>query len=111
MMKRFPIVLALLLCIPSCELFDKLKVECDGDCDDPTFLVAGETGTDITYSNFSNQFTYDQYGNISKITISGTVIYNDSGNSYEVEGEAIQDPCSYTITVRDEDGNEATCSN
>lgn len=110
-MKMLPVILVLLLCPSSCEIFDSLSVTCDGDCTDPTFLVKGETGTNVTYSNFTNNFTYDQYGRISKITISGTIIYNDSGNSYQVEGVANQSPCNYTITVRDADGNEATCSN
>ena len=110
-MKKLPILLVFLLIPSSCELFSKLSVKCDGDCDDPSFEIKGESGTDITYSNFTNYFSYDQYGQVSKLTFSGTVTYNDSGNSYYVEGVANHSPCNYNVTVRDKDGNEASCSN
>ncbi|MFH0758311.1 MAG: hypothetical protein V2B15_13570 [Bacteroidota bacterium] len=108
-MKKLFIILFCLLCIFSCE--KKLSVTCNGDCTDPTFLVDGETGTDITYSNFTNTYTYNEYNQVSKIVISGTITYNDSGNSYQVEGVANQSPCNYTITVTDANGEQATCRN
>ena len=70
-MKKLLVIPILLLCIISCE--KDLSVTCDGDCTDPSFLVEGETGSDITYSNFTNNFTYNQYGQVSKVTISGMV--------------------------------------
>jgi len=109
-MKKYIIFLCLLLIAISCEK-SKLSVICDGDCNDATFIVKGETGTNVTYSNFVNNLTYDQYGNVSKVTFSGTVIYNDSGNSYQVNGVVNHSPCNYTVTVRNSDGEEATCSN
>jgi hypothetical protein len=93
-----------------CFLREK-QVICNGDCDDATFIIKGETGTDVTYSNFVNNLTYDQYGNVSTVTFSGTVIYNDSGNSYQVHGVVHHSPCNYTVTVKNADGEEATCSN
>jgi len=109
--KNLFIILTFLLCISSCEKEGKLSVICNGSCEDPSFIVKGETGTNVTYSNFINNFTYDQFSNVSKVTFSGTIIYNDSGNSYQVEGVANMSPCNYTVTVRDAKGNEATCSN
>jgi len=109
-MKGFLIILTLLIGFSSCEK-NKLSVTCNGDCDDATFVIKGETGSDVTYSNFVNNITYDQYGDISKITFSGTVIYNDSGNSYQVSGVATHSPCSYTLTVTNADGEKASCSN
>lgn len=108
-MKKLFIILTVLLCILSCEK-DKLSVTCDGDCDDATFIVKGETGNDVTYSNWTNNITYGQGGTISKVTFSGTIIYNDSGNSYHVEGVANHSPCNYTVTVKNAGGEEATCS-
>lgn len=104
-MKKLIIILSFFVCILSCDKLDELSLTCEGDCNDITYIVDGETGVDVTYSNFNN------VASIDKFTFSGTIIYNDSGNSYHVEGEAIYSPCSFTITVRDEDGNEATCGN
>ncbi len=109
-MKKLFIILSFLLCILSCEK-DKLSVTCNGDCDNPSFIVKGETGNNVTYSNWTNNITYDQYDNISKVTFSGTIIYNDSGNSYQVEGVANHSPCNYTLTVKNAAGEEATCGN
>lgn len=110
-MKKLPVLLLFLLFPSSCELFNKLSVTCNGDCDDPSFKIEGESGSSVTYSNFNNQISYDQYGQVSKVTFSGTVTYNDSGNSYHVEGVANHSPCNYNLTVTDGEGNESSCSN
>jgi len=102
-MKKLIIILSFLLCIISCDKLGRLSLTCEGDCYDLTYLVDGETGVNVTYSNFNNVQSSD------KFTFSGTIIYNDSGNSYQVEGEAIYSPCSFTVTVTDADGNVATC--
>ena len=99
----------LFLAILSCKK-DKFSVTCTGDCNDATFIVKGESGTDVTYSDFNNVISYDQYGEISKVTFSGTVTYNDSGNSYHVEGVANHSPCNYTVNVRNSGGQVASCS-
>jgi hypothetical protein len=100
----------LLMSFVSCNK-DKLEVTCSGTCQSPDFLVKGETGNDVSFTNFTTQFTYDNFGNVSKMTFSGGITYNDSGNTYQVTGESTISPCEFTWTVRNAAGEQATCGN
>jgi|WetSurMetagenome_2_1015567.scaffolds.fasta_scaffold04701_3 hypothetical protein len=108
-MKKMFLILTLLLSMLSCEKKDKLVVTCSGDCDNPEFIVEGESATNVTF-NYSSNYTYDGFGNISKITFSGSVTYNTSGNTYQISGIINKSPCSYSITVTNGGGDKATCS-
>ena len=108
-MKKLFVIMILFVSILSCEK-DKFEVTCSGTCENPDFLVKGETGNSVSYNNFSTQITYDNFGNISKLTFSGGITYTDSGNTYQVTGEATMSPCKFTWTVKNEAGKEATCS-
>jgi hypothetical protein len=108
-MKKLFIILTLLLSIISCEKKDKLSITCTGDCNNPGFTIEGETAANVTL-NYSSQYTYNNFGQVSKVTFSGTITYNDSGNTYQVSGTATLSPCSYTVTVTNGSGDKATCS-
>jgi len=86
-------------------LYDKISVTCEGDCHSYSFKIGKETGP-VTM-NITTNYTYDSFGNVSTAKGSGTITYENSGNTYQVEQSVNYKTCKYTVTVN----GESSCGN
>jgi hypothetical protein len=94
--------------ILSCEKKDKLSVTCQGDCHNYSFKIGDETGP-VTM-NLTTHYTYDALGSVSSASSSGTLNYQNSGNSYQVSQTVNYQTCKYTVEVSFE-GDKSSCGN
>ncbi len=104
-MKRFLVILILIFSILSCEKKDKLSVTCQGDCHNYSFKIGDESGA--VSMNLTTHYTYDALGSVSSASSSGTITFNNTGNSYQVSQTVNYTTCKYTVTVN----GEASCGN
>jgi|GEM_PF-2640973 len=107
-MKKFSLVKSVILVVLATALIsckkdkddDKLSVTCHGDCNNFSFTIGNETGP-VT-ANITSNYTYDSYGNITQVTSNGTLTYQNSGRTYQVNGVVNYITCKYKVTVNHE---------
>lgn len=103
-MKKILILLIFALGIISCAK-DKISVTCTGTCHDYSFQIGKESGP-VTM-NITSHYNYDSFGSVASITSSGTLTFQDSGNTYQVDQVVNFATCKYTVTVN----GEYSCGN
>lgn len=72
------------------------------------FKIGDETGP-VTM-NLTTYYTYDALGSVSSASSSGTLNYQNSGNSYQVSQTVNYQMCKYTVEVSFE-GDKSSCGN
>jgi len=103
-MKKLFIILIFAFSLISCGK-NKITVTCQGDCHNYSFQIGKESGP-VTM-NITTHYTYDSYGNVSNVTSSGTLTFQNSGNTYQVDQVINFSTCKYTVTVN----GEYSCGN
>jgi hypothetical protein len=103
-MKKLFVILIFVLSIISCGK-DKLTVTCQGTCHSYSYQIGDESGP-VTMS-FTTHYTYDSYGNVANVTSTGTLTFQNSGNTYQVDQVVNYGTCKYTVTVN----GDVSCGN
>ena len=104
-MKRFFYVILIFASLLSCGKDDKIALTCQGDCHNFSYAIGDETGA-VT-ANITTNYTYGDFGNLVLATSSGTLTFQNSGNTYQIAIVVNYSTCKYTVTVN----NESTCGN
>jgi hypothetical protein len=108
MKKVLVILIALMLSISFCKKEDDLIVTCQGDCHNYSFKIGNESGP-ITAS-MTVTYVYNSSGALASAHASGTLTYENSGNTYQVNQNVDYQTCKYTVEVSFE-GKKTSCGN
>ncbi|TSA38756.1 MAG: hypothetical protein D4R64_02100 [Porphyromonadaceae bacterium] len=103
-MKKLFVILIFALGIISCGK-DKISLTCEGNCNNYSFRIGKESGS-VTM-NITSHYSYDSNGNVSSVSSSGTLTFQNSGNTYHVDQVVNYSTCKYTVTVN----GEYSCGN
>ena len=105
-MKKIILAILLFIGMASCSKDDdKLSLTCQGDCNNFSYKIGNESGA-VT-ANFTTNYTYGEFGTLASATSTGTLTFENSGNTYQIKILVDYKTCKYTVTVN----NESTCGN
>ncbi|MBK7095315.1 MAG: hypothetical protein IPH57_09830 [Saprospiraceae bacterium] len=84
---------------------DNPFLTCKGACNNFSYKIGNESG-DFT-ANLNTEITYGEFGPYALVTTTGTLTYDNSGNTYQIKIVIDYKTCKYTVTVN----NDFTCGN